>query len=218
MRRYCYPAGYCCGCPETWFYDRNTLTLEFRTHQCSIWKFVIIYIYIYIYICIYIYIYTYNIIYLLYLLSNIFYFVREYGLFQGSYWFASKIWSVIGKIVLLIRKLVMCLENRIFVRKYDFQSNLIICFENMTFLFKGVTSSETHRPVLFGRLSMGPPCGSLVQRAWGGLGPNISAPGPKAPRACQNTSSVCVFEGSLSEVVLLWGCFSAVLCKTSFEL
>ena len=37
MRRYGYPAGFCCGCPEMCFYGRNTFKLEFWS-QCSMWK------------------------------------------------------------------------------------------------------------------------------------------------------------------------------------
>ena len=49
--------------------------------------------------------------------------------------------------------------------------------------------------------------GRLARKARGGLGPNISAPGPKALRACQNTSSQCL----LWSFTFLECCLSAVL-------
>ena len=64
-------------------------------------------------------------------------------------------------------------------------------------------------------VSLGTPCGSLVQRAREGLGPNISAPGPKAPRACQTrggfVSSEVKFSLNLVFLQSAWAFFESQL-------
>ena len=126
---------------------------------------------------------------------------RKYDIFVGACGFP--------KIINYLFEKIICFEHMMFLfEKMNFQLKIIICFGNMICSFRNIIHSKkliylllkyenlyqkihllVRNCVVLPSNQCGGPSypvagASICQEAWGVLGPNISAPGPKAPRAC----------------------------------
>ena len=105
-------------------------------------------------------------------------FLRKYECFVRKYDFVQE-------------KLFFCFENMIFIRNYYYFQEKLLFASKYDFSIRGcrlfredISFESTQGPVpTMEGTGPGPP-GRFAREARGGLGPKISAPGPRAPRAC----------------------------------